>query len=366
MSVTGSTALQAVEADGQVRAAIVSGSVNVSQFIVAPNGKLYVLFTYGVNLDDTTTLGTCLLAEVDPSTGVPRCVDDTLTSIAWPAQHTGHNPAIQLDGTGAVYYAGRTSDGHTVLRKYLDGTRTDLVNQDIHLDDFLVLGDGRVLITGRTTPTGATWLRYLSATGSLHGLAGLQSNFLRLFPDGNVYTGLSGPGNWGVRRFNTSTNELEGKYWISTAMGPEVLSTYYDTRDFGCPSPLPFCGSSGSRIQDSFTTDDGKVYAIAGGLGQGGQLMQYYPVVKVATTAVQRIFAAQSVGSDLVLSGLDSNGKNITTFYDTATGLEAPVFGPENEIEMYHLTYVPETHKLLFDGLRFSDNKYVLGEIDLA
>ena len=94
--------------------------------------------------------------------------------------------------------------------------------------------------------------------------------------------------------------------------------------------------------------------------------MRYYPDVQVATTAVQRVFAAQSVGSDLVLSGLDGNSRNITSFYDTATGLEAPVFGPENEIEIYHLTYVPETHKMLYDGLRFSDNKYVLGEIDFS
>ena len=79
MAATSPTALEAVEADGQVKPAIVSGSANVSQFIVAPNGKLYVLFTAGVNLDDTTLPGTCLLAEVDPSTGVPTCVDDTLS-----------------------------------------------------------------------------------------------------------------------------------------------------------------------------------------------------------------------------------------------------------------------------------------------
>ena len=90
------------------------------------------------------------------------------------------------------------------------------------------------------------------------------------------------------------------------------------------------------------------------------------PDLQVGTTAVQKIFAAQSVGSDLVLAGLDSNGQNITNLYDTATGLEAPVFGPANEIEIYHLTYVPETHKMLFDGLRFSDNKYILGEIDFS
>ena len=119
-----------------MKPAIVSGSANVSQFIVAPNGKLYVLFTDRVNLDDTTLPGTCLLAEVDPSTGVPSCVDDTLSYIAWPAPHSGRSPALQLDGAGALYYAGRTSDGHAVLRKYLDGTRTDLINAEIDLYDF--------------------------------------------------------------------------------------------------------------------------------------------------------------------------------------------------------------------------------------
>ena len=369
MSVTSPSALEAVEADGQVKPAIVSGLVNVSKFIVAPNGKLYVLFTGGVNLDDTTLPGACVLAEVDPSTGVPTCVDDTLSWIAWPAPHSGRSPALQLDGAGALYYAGRTSDGHAFLRKYLDGTRTDLINAEIDLYDFLVLGDGRVLISGRTTPTGATWLRSLSATGSLQGLAGVNSNFLRLFPDGNVYTGLWGTGNFGVRRFLESTNQLEGKFWISSGMN-NGSPTYYGTADF-CSGPFQtlryaFCGLAGSYIQDSFTTDDGKVYAIAGGQGQGGLLMQYYPTVQVGTTAVERIFAAQSVGSDLVLAGLNSNSQNVTNFYDTATGLEAPVFGPANEIEIYHLTYVPETHKMLFDGLRFSDNKYVLGEIDFS
>ncbi len=150
-----------------------------------------------MNLDDTTLPGTCRLAEVDASTGVPTCVDNTLSWITWPQPHSGRSPAIQFDGAGAVYYAGYTSDGHNVLRKYVDGTVTDLVNQNISLSDFLLLSDGGVLLSGRTNSTGATWLRYLSPTGSLQGLAGFQSNFLRLFPDGNVYTGLSGPELWG-------------------------------------------------------------------------------------------------------------------------------------------------------------------------
>ena len=310
-----------------------------------------------------------MLAEVDPSTGVPTCVDNTLSSIAWPQPRSGHNPAIQFDGAGAVYYSGSTSDGHTVLRKYFDGTVTDLINQSISLNDFLALNDGGVLLTGTTTSTGASWLRYLSPTGSLQGLAPVTSHFLRPFPDGNVYAGLWGATYWGVSRFLIATDQLESKFWISSAMNNLVPTTYYDAKTF-CPSDLwtlrnAFCGWNGSYIQDSFTTSDGKVFVIAGSFGQGGMLMQYYPSVGVGTTAVQTVYAAQSMGSDLVLSGLNGAGQNITNLYDTSTGLEAPIFDA-NEMEIYHLTYLPETHKMLFDGLRFSDNKYVFGEIDFT
>jgi hypothetical protein len=137
-----SSSLQAIEPDGDVRPAIVSGSANVSQFIVGPTGNVYILFTGRVNLDDTTLPGTCLLAEVAPSTGVPTCVDDTLSWITWPQPHSGQNPAIQFDGAGAVYYSGHSSDGHTVLRKYVNGTVTDLITDNVSLYDFLVLPEG--------------------------------------------------------------------------------------------------------------------------------------------------------------------------------------------------------------------------------
>lgn len=369
-SLTASAALEAVEANGQIRPAIVSGSADVSKFIVGPNGNVYVLFTSRVNLEDTTLPGTCLLAEVDPSTGVPICVDDTLARISWPQLHGGQSPAIQLDGAGALYYAGSTSNGHTVLRKYFSGTRTDLINDNISLYDFLVQDDGGVVVTGTTTATGANWLRYISPTGSLQGLAAVRSNFLSRFPDGNVYAGLWGMNEWGVKRFLTSTHQLESKFWISSSMNFPVPPMYNDART-SCPPDLwtpryAFCGWNGTSIQDSFTTSDDKVFVIAGGRGQGGMLMQYYPVVAVGTTAIQSVYVAESAGSNLVLSGLNSNAANVTNFYDTSTGLEAPIFSAASEIEIYHLTYVPETKKMLFDGLRFSDNKYVLGEIDLT
>jgi hypothetical protein len=36
-----------------------------------------------------------------------------------------------------------------------------------------------------------------------------------------------------------------------------------------------------------------------------------------------------------------------------------------NEIEIYNMNYVASTNMIMFDGLRFSDNQYVIGQVDL-
>jgi hypothetical protein len=55
----------------------------------------------------------------------------------------------------------------------------------------------------------------------------------------------------------------------------------------------------------------------------------------------------------------------VTTLYNTETDSEQTLVTASNEIEMYHLNYVASSNKIMFDGLRFSDNKYVIGQIDL-
>jgi hypothetical protein len=74
---------------------------------------------------------------------------------------------------------------------------------------------------------------------------------------------------------------------------------------------------------------------------------------------------AQSVLDYIILSGTDLNGKNITTIYNTSTDTEQVLIPASTEIEVYHLNYVASTNKIMFDGLRFSDNKYVIGQVDL-
>ena len=93
--------------------------------------------------------------------------------------------------------------------------------------------------------------------------------------------------------------------------------------------------------------------------------MQYYPTVAVATTSVGKVLASVGAGDQIVVAGLNDAGLNKTVVYHPATDTETQLIGPENEIEMYHLTYMPNSNSVMFEGLRFSDNRLVLGQIDL-
>ena len=37
-----------------------------------------------------------------------------------------------------------------------------------------------------------------------------------------------------------------------------------------------------------------------------------------------------------------------------------------NEVEVYSMTYSKQNNSFVFSGLRFSDNKYVVGEVSLG
>jgi hypothetical protein len=36
-----------------------------------------------------------------------------------------------------------------------------------------------------------------------------------------------------------------------------------------------------------------------------------------------------------------------------------------NEVEIYNMSYITATNKIMFNGLRFSDNTLVVGEVDM-
>ena len=357
-----------VLADGTVRDAVVKGSVTISDFLIGRGGKTYVLFPSPTALDPEVPESVCLLAKVNPDTGDPECIDSTLSYVS-SGSYGNRNPAVQFDDSGAIYYTGSTYSGKTVLRKYSNGTTTDLINDNVWIDDFLVMPDGGVIISGTTQSTNVRWTRFVSPGGSLKTLRPSQSQFLRLFPDGNAYMGLSSSDDFGVRRFISSSSEMDPKYWIGANYdGREKYndaSNYCDYPSGDYEARSGFCNGAGSTITDSFATSDGKVFALAGYQGAGLTLTQYYPTLAFPDTDIAHITVGEGAGDDLVLSGTDSSGKNLTTRYDTDTDEVTGLVGPENELEIYHLSYLSLDNTVLFDGLRFSDNRYVLGVIDL-
>jgi hypothetical protein len=299
-----------------------------------------------------------------------------MQSIIWPDTYSQiKNAPIQFDRSGAIYYSGRSATGNTILRKYSNGQTTDLISDDVQLYGFIAVPDGGAIITGTTTATGASWTRRVTAEGSLRTLINYEASFLSIFADGNIYIGswyTSDYSTAGVRRYLTASNQLDTREWISAALNNPGPSAYFWGQGFCGDSVLRtaragFCSSSGVFAAGFFNTTDGKTFALAGN-APNTALSQYYPTIAFPTTIVKNISVAQGVLTHLILAGTDAANQNIMTLYDASNGAEEQLLGAENDIEIYHVNFVYEggVSKVLFDGLRFSDNKYVLGQVDLS
>lgn len=353
--------LDVVEEDGEVREALKSGSATIDGIEIAGNGKVYVLFRQPTDLGRGFT---CLFAEVDPDTGTPTCVDREIGDVAWKWM-AGLNPPVQLDSSGAVYYLGLTPRDGTVLRRYRNGATVDLI--DGKMDDFLVLPDESVLIT----PSKPSSTRRVAPNGSVTTVSDDPSSFMRLFPDGHIYLGNRGRG---VQRFLLPANQLETKYWLTgTFAGWQPEPPYHDVAPFcglweSPPGLEGFCGYVGSRISQSVELPGDRVFVVQAGSGTPvpGALVQYYPTVAVPTTGLSSVTDAEAAGSKVVASGLTPAGRNRTVLYDPATDGTTELIGEANEIKVSHLNYVASANNVMFDGLRFADNRYVIGEIDLS
>lgn len=361
------TTLVAVDETGKTTDAIASGEAVVKKFLVAPNDKLYVLFDSPTVVGDAST---CLLAEVDPATGDPKCIENELTTVAWNSGEAGSlNPAIQFDAAGAIYYIGTAQSGKYNLRKYAAGATTSLINDNIQIYDFLVLSDGNVYYTGMTLSTKLTFTRRIDPAGGLSVVNGERSWFLMRFADNNVYYGIASKG---VLTWLTKLNKNDDFPYIAPSTSTQIARN--DTTKFcvaGVAANDGFCEivtgtvtTPGVYIRQSFNTMSGKTFVNAGNAPMG-TLMQYYPQVKRVTTVVDKMTIGQVIVDYIIMAGVNVNGQNVLTIYDTTSGTERKLIDETKEIEIYRLNYV-SSNKIMFDGLRFADNKYVIGQVDLS
>ena len=363
-----SSGMLAVRADGTTIDSLLPGSLStqVRDFYSSPNGRFYVAFTGRTPLIQGGN--GCVLAEVNSSTGVPTCIDESISNVALTSSYSQDPDSfvpIQFDDAGNIYYTGLINNKF-VLRKSLNGATTNLINENISLKSFAVAGDGSVLISGYTTSSNTEWLRKLGPTNVLSSLVPQTSrvNFLRKFPDGNIYFGLGDV--VGVRRYISNTGSLDPKYWIaypgweSAKDAHNIFTIFYInflsvTRTF-----------NPAETQRIIVSSSGKVLGVLGCCNDPGALYHFYPIPQRGNTQLVKISIMKAVGTNFVLVGLNADGTNMLTLYNPETFQETVVLDSVNEVEIYSLDVIGDTNKIIFNGLRFSDNKLVVGEVDLA
>jgi hypothetical protein len=336
------------------------------------------------------------LAKVEVSTGVPLCVDSTLDSIRALGNNDGNkseNDPVQFDSDGAIYYSG-LSGTSAVLRKYKNGLTTDLVNDNIFLIDFVVTNSERVIISGYTKSTDSYWLRRVSNTANVKNLASARvTRGMWLLPNGDVLLSLSVPdgsplidgGVGGMRRYLFESDELETKYWLQTIWRWEEANrsslpdaywrTNADPSPVGCGSKYvmtseyssAFCNQY-SNMSNRFNVPGVGSFAIAGAFdNQQRELWMYYPTPERANVkAIRGVTLGTRTGNRYILAGTNSKGVNVLSLYDTSSKQETVVMDGSNEVEIYSMSYSQKKNAIMFSGLRFSDNKYVVGEVSLG
>jgi hypothetical protein len=355
---TGSN-LAVVLANGTVRDAITAGSASVRDVVVADDDTVFLAFNGTVQIDGAA----CVLARVAPTSDVPTCVDSSLRSIWSSGAVLDLDEPIQRDGAGAVYYAGQDAQDRLVLRRWKDGATTDLITDNVWLTRFLVRPDGSVIVSGRTKSTGQGWTRRILPTGGLQTLASSDARFLATFPDGNLYVGLWDGYDMGVRRLIAGATSLDPTFWISGNVNGIDRPAVHDGALCNIPgSGGGYCTFPGDRFA---TTSSGEVYGV-NTVGQATSLMQVFPTLASVPSAVTSPTRIRAVGDALYVAGRNASNQHVLVRRDTTTDLESELIAPANELEVYHLGYSSATNSVLFDGLRFADNRYVLGSIDLV
>jgi hypothetical protein len=193
----GGSNLQKIDDSGKLSDALAEGNATIDRFLIAPNNKLYVLFSS----KPVIGIAPCVLAEVDKGTGRPVCIEADQDFQFVPAGQSKSKFTngsvgsfrnllndIQFDSAGAIYYLGTpgmkmtyptlkccttffgstSSSVGAIVRKYHNGVKTDFgisyfepgkVKEPGYTDkmdmflmlrrgifNFLVLPNGKVLV----------------------------------------------------------------------------------------------------------------------------------------------------------------------------------------------------------------------------
>ena len=331
--------LLVVLASGLTRDAEILGTATVKQFLIAPNSRLYVLFDKPAMFDSTS----CLLAQVYRTSGLAVCLESKIASIDWNGEQS-----IQFDRDGNIYYSGRTAQNSRVIRRYANGSPTDYMNQYQNFGAWKVAPNGELLVSGSTTSNGLSWTRVISTSGSISTLSTSAADAFWTFPDGNIYFP---DGESCLRRYLVATSMIDQAAW--GGWGGRCHPYKYELEHF--------IGAFWSKFFWIFA--NGKVLQIP---PSGTKMSFLYPSVVVVDKPLTTITFGIPALTSAVIVGVNSSGVNQMVLWDSSTNQTTMLADGRNQIEFYHVRWNAAQNRVYFDGLRFSDNKYVLGYLDLV
>jgi hypothetical protein len=307
-------------------------------------------------IDGNSMNGQCVLIEVSAASDVPNCIQSNPNnagpnwfSMMWYGNHTSNtNPAIQVDAAGSIYYSGNSGQS-AILRKWTNGVTKDIISDNTQINDFVVLPNGDVVASGQTQSLGTSWIRLYPASGGLRNIeSSAYGSFMRKFSDGNVYYGL----NSEIKIFDTTTQARRSNPYFGWSNSTNNSSDV-------CPSGACLELTQPKKIIE---LADRSVFTLS-----GNRVFKMYPsVAEFSRGAVVDAKIIGSAGNKVAIAGLDSNGAQTLEIFDPSTSTYRTFLTASNEIEIAAMSYRATANQLVFSGLRFSDNKTVVGTLDLV
>jgi hypothetical protein len=170
---------------------------------------------------------------------------------------------------------------------------------------------------------------------------------MMMFPDGNAYFSHGGNENC-IKRYLVQEQALDPIPWTGFVSQCKPASNSADIL--------------GTFLNSFWITANARVLARR----SNSDLYYLYPTVQKANQPLRQITYGIPALTSMVLVGTNANGTNQMVLFESSTNTSSVLADGANEIEFYHVQLNLAQNRIYFDGLRFSDNKYVIGYLDLT
>ncbi|OVE81343.1 hypothetical protein BVY03_03930 [bacterium K02(2017)] len=354
----------------------ICGNLNIKD-IQTINSELYLILNKTSSyIDSNNITQSCNLFKIKPDNSY-SCLNNFDINITRPiSNYTNQTPLIQKDMANSIYFMGHINSSYHILKYDNNNETTKNYNlgSNIKLINYIVSNDSYIYLYGYSIASDQTkqyWIRSISPSGQLTTLHvfsishHLNVTWMKMFPDNNIYIG-SPVENSGILKINTSTHLLENKCWAT--FNPYQTQSACGVNNVVGFSAPHFTTSPERFSYHFYTNSKNSMYGLFDPYYNksttGNHVWKVYPTVEKLSfsTKLSSVNHLNGYGDNIIVAGSDVNSDYRILLRNTITGNETNLL-PNTEIIVHH-TKFENNGKIWFIGLRFQDNKSVMGVID--